>query len=126
MMAAFSVFLIKERVSKAKHLQFLSGAQGLNFWLTTFLWHAVHYIICVLLIYVAWIIAYQSTSLKEDLAAFLDTSRIGYSILLYTLYAFSHIPMTYLMTYMFQIPASGFAWITIINIITSETISSHY
>lgn len=123
MMASFSVFLIKERVSKAKHLQFLSGASGINFWLSTFAWDFVYYTISTILIFIAWTIFYQVPLLKENLAAFLLNKELGYTILLYFFYGLSHIPMTYLLTFIFQIPASGFAWITIINIITSNQIS---
>jgi ATP-binding cassette subfamily A (ABC1) protein 3 len=122
LMAAFAVFLIKERISKAKHLQFLSGANGINFWLSAFIWDLVYYIIATVLIFIVWIIFYHTAAVKDDLEAYLTGSRLGYIILLYILYGFSHIPMTYVLSYVFQIPASGFAWITIINIITSNKI----
>jgi ATP-binding cassette subfamily A (ABC1) protein 3 len=122
MMAAFSVFLIKERVSKAKHLQFLSGANGITFWLSTFIWDFVHYFIATALIFLVWIIFYHTSEMKDDLRVFLFDNRLGYTILLYVLYGFSQIPMTYLMSYIFHIPSSGFAWITIFNIITSKRI----
>ncbi len=120
MMAAFAVFLIKERVSKAKHLQFLSGANGISFWLSAFLWDLVYYTIATILIFLVWTIFYHTKTLENDLKVFLTGDRLGYTILLYVLYGFSQIPMTYLMSYIFQIPASGFAWITIFNIITSK------
>ncbi|CAF2062271.1 unnamed protein product [Rotaria magnacalcarata] len=120
MMAAFSVFLIKERVSKAKHLQFLSGAGGLNFWLTTFIWDFVYYMMATIFIFIFWTIFYHTDALKDDLKVFLTGDRLGYTILLYIFYGFSHIPMTYLLSFIFQIPASGFAWLTIMNIITSQ------
>jgi ATP-binding cassette, subfamily A (ABC1), member 3 len=120
MMASFAVFLIKERVSKAKHLQFLSGAGGLNFWLSTFVWDLCHFIVCSILIFIVWTIFYYASGLTKDLGYFLNGPRLGYTILLFFCYAFSKIPMTYLMSYLFDIPASGFAWITIINIITSN------
>ncbi|CAF3018525.1 unnamed protein product [Rotaria sp. Silwood2] len=120
MMASFAVFLIKERVSKAKHLQFLSGASGINFWLSTFIWDLVYYIVATICILIIWTIFYHTAALKDDLIAYLDVNRLGYTILLYLLYGFAHIPMTYLLSFIFQIPASGFAWMTIINIITSQ------
>lgn len=120
MMAAFSVFLIKERVSKAKHLQFLSGVGGVNFWLSTFIWDFVHYVVATILIYLVWIAFYHSDALKDDLRRLVTGDQLHYTMLLYVLYGFSQIPMTYLLTYIFDIPASGFAWITIINIVTSE------
>ena len=62
---------------------------------------------------------YNTAEVKNDLKVYLTGDGLGYTILLYILYGFSHIPMTYLISYLFQISASGFAWITIINIITS-------
>lgn len=121
-MAGFSVFIIKERISKSKHLQFLSGVNGFHFWLSHFLWDFLYYMFATFLIFMIWTIFYQINILKNDLKAFLTDHRLGYTILLYILYGFSQIPMTYVMSFIFQIPASGFAWITIYNIITSKEI----
>ena len=39
--ASFVVFLVTERVTKAKNLQFVSGAEPLIYWLVNFLWDMV-------------------------------------------------------------------------------------
>ena len=39
--ASFVVFLIQERVSKAKHMQFISGVQPLMYWVANFTWDMV-------------------------------------------------------------------------------------
>lgn len=39
--ASFVVFLIQERVNKAKHMQFISGVQPLLYWLANFIWDMV-------------------------------------------------------------------------------------
>lgn len=39
--ASFVVFLIQERVSTAKHMQFISGVQPLLYWLANFTWDMV-------------------------------------------------------------------------------------
>lgn len=39
--ASFVVFLIQERVNKAKHMQFISGVQPYLYWLANFLWDMV-------------------------------------------------------------------------------------
>ena len=39
--ASFVLFLIEERVSNSKHLQFVSGVNPFIYWLTTFLWDMV-------------------------------------------------------------------------------------
>jgi len=39
--ASFVLFLIEERVSKAKHLQFVSGMKPITYWLGNFAWDMV-------------------------------------------------------------------------------------
>ena len=39
--ASFVVFLIQERVSKAKHMQFISGVHPLLYWVANFIWDMV-------------------------------------------------------------------------------------
>lgn len=39
--ASFVVFLIQERVSKAKHLQFICGVKPVIYWLSNFVWDMV-------------------------------------------------------------------------------------
>lgn len=39
--ASFVLFLIEERVSKAKHLQFVSGVKPILYWLANFAWDMV-------------------------------------------------------------------------------------
>jgi hypothetical protein len=38
--ASFVLFLVNERVSKAKHLQFVSGVTPPIYWITTFVWYS--------------------------------------------------------------------------------------
>lgn len=41
--ASFVVFLIQERVTKAKHMQFISGVQPLLYWVANFMWDMVRH-----------------------------------------------------------------------------------
>ncbi|KAF4789589.1 Retinal-specific ATP-binding cassette transporter [Turdus rufiventris] len=41
--ASFVLYLIQERVTKAKHLQFVSGVSPVTYWLTNFMWDMVNY-----------------------------------------------------------------------------------
>lgn len=46
----FVIFLVKERVSKSKHLQFVSGVNAINYWFATFLYDFVCYLLPSLVI----------------------------------------------------------------------------
>ena len=39
--ASFVIFLVEERTSKAKHLQFVSGVKPITFWLASYSWDMV-------------------------------------------------------------------------------------
>ena len=47
LLASFGIFLIKERVSNAKHLQYMSGCNPFMFWTSAFLWDLLNYLIPV-------------------------------------------------------------------------------
>ncbi len=53
MVATFAVFLIKERVTKSKHIQFVSGVSVFNFWASTFVWDYINFMfpaICIVIV----------------------------------------------------------------------------
>jgi len=46
--ASFVIFLVEERTSKAKHLQFVSGVKPITFWTAAYTWDLVNLKICFL------------------------------------------------------------------------------
>lgn len=79
--ASFVVFLIKERETNAKHLQVVSGVKYLVFWVASFLFDAVNYIIpCLFLIIV--LLAFQSEDFKS-------AEMLGYVFILLLMYGWS-------------------------------------
>jgi ATP-binding cassette subfamily A (ABC1) protein 3 len=46
--AFFIIFYVKERVSKAKHLQIVSGVEVLTFWLSSLVWDLFFFLFPVL------------------------------------------------------------------------------
>ena len=50
LVASFVVFLIKERATAAKHLQFVSGVHAINYWFSTFVWDFINFMIPALVI----------------------------------------------------------------------------
>ncbi|KAF0040248.1 hypothetical protein F2P81_008483 [Scophthalmus maximus] len=73
--ASFVVFLIQERVSKAKHMQFISGVQPLLYWVANFIWDMCNYIVPATLVVLIFICfqqkAYVSSSNLPALALLL-------------------------------------------------------
>ena len=61
LIASFSAFLIKERVSDAKHLQFMNGCNIYIYWLATFIWDMVNYLITAILTIILFAV-YQNLS----------------------------------------------------------------
>jgi len=43
--ASFVIFLVEERKTKAKHLQFVSGVKPITFWVAAYTWDMVRFII---------------------------------------------------------------------------------
>lgn len=74
--ASFVLFLIEERVSKAKHLQFVSGVKPILYWSANFVWDMVSfyltYTTCVLLLYATLICFFFKLFLHFFLFSCLD------------------------------------------------------
>jgi ATP-binding cassette, subfamily A (ABC1), member 3 len=106
---SISVYIIKERSSRAKHLQFLSGVMSLTYWLSNFIWDVINFLLPIFLILIA-LAAFQ-------IPAYVNDNRLGIVFLLMLFFSFSIIPMMYLLSYLFDVPSLGLTWLTIINIL---------
>lgn len=111
LISSFAIFLIKERVSNAKHMQYLTGANPIVFWCSNLFWDTINYlipaIISIILIVVFDIQQYTGNQLKLIIGLFF-------------LYGFAHIPQTYLISYLFKNSSTGFAVNVAWNILTSQ------
>ena len=54
LVASFVVFLIKERTTSAKHLQFVSGVHAVNYWFSTFTWDFINFLIPTIFILITF------------------------------------------------------------------------
>ncbi|KAK3091888.1 hypothetical protein FSP39_023469 [Pinctada imbricata] len=107
--SSFVLFLIKERVTKAKHIQFVSGVHSFNFWFSTFCWDMINFMIpCAVLLFVFW---------AFDIKAYIIEDHVGHLILLFLLFGWAMLPFMYLLSFLFTVPSSGFVWITMFNIL---------
>lgn len=108
--ALFVLFYIKERVSRAKLLQFVSGANKTLFWVVSFIIDYITFVI-ISLLYLLVLAAYQ----KEGWSTYVELARI---FLVLICFGFAMLPMTYLASFLFSVPASGMTILSIFNIIS--------
>uniref|UniRef100_A0A8C7KJX0 P-type phospholipid transporter n=1 Tax=Oncorhynchus kisutch TaxID=8019 RepID=A0A8C7KJX0_ONCKI len=106
--ASFVLYLIQERVTQAKHLQFVSGVSPVIYWMANFLWDMVNYSISAALVVAIFMVfdkkCYTSPTNLQPLTALL------------MLYGWSVTPMMYPMSYIFSIPSTAYVSLSCINL----------
>eukprot|EP00124_Ichthyophonus_hoferi_P000157 Ihof_evm21s5 gene=Ihof_evmTU21s5 len=108
--ASLAIFLIRERVSKAKHIQFVSGVTPLYYWGSTFIWDFLNTLIPIFICMI--VLAGFGTN------AYTDGGRMGIVFLLLVLFSWASIPLVYLLSRFANVPATGFSLIIIYNLVT--------
>lgn len=106
--ASFVLFLIQERVSKAKHLQFVSGVNPAVYWLANFTWDMCNYIIPSLIVIVIF--------LSFQTKAYVSPQNLPALILLLILYGWAITPMMYPASFLFSVPSTAYVVLTCINL----------
>eukprot|EP00122_Pirum_gemmata_P012651 Pgem_evm1s11768 len=107
--SSFVIFLVNERKSGAKHIQFVSGVQPKLYWLTNYCWDFVNYLVPIFVILILFA-AFQQH-------AYVDDNRLGIVFLLLVLYFFATMPLIYLSSFIFDVPATAFSVTAVINIL---------
>uniref|UniRef100_A0A673AT76 P-type phospholipid transporter n=1 Tax=Sphaeramia orbicularis TaxID=375764 RepID=A0A673AT76_9TELE len=107
--ASFVVFLIQERVSKAKHMQFISGVQPLLYWVANFIWDMCNYIVPATLVILIFICFQQK--------AYVSSTNLPVLALLLLLYGWSITPLMYPASFFFKIPSTAYVVLTSVNIL---------
>ncbi|XP_069369174.1 retinal-specific phospholipid-transporting ATPase ABCA4-like isoform X2 [Paralichthys olivaceus] len=106
--ASFVLYLIQERVTQAKHLQFVSGVSPLVYWMANFLWDMVNYSISAAMV--------VEVFLFFDKKCFTSPTNLKPLVALLLLYGWSVTPMMYPMSYMFNIPSTAYVSLSCINL----------
>lgn len=110
--SSFVVFLIKERETRSKHLQFVSGVNFPIFWAAHFLFDALNYLIpAVVLIFVL---------LAFDTEDFNTAETLGNTFVLFLFYGFAVIPLMYLFSFNFTVPSAGFTRMVLFNLFSGD------
>ncbi|XP_056132314.1 phospholipid-transporting ATPase ABCA1 [Lampris incognitus] len=106
--ASFVLFLIEERVSKAKHLQFVSGVKPYLYWLANFTWDMLNYTIPATMVVLIFICFQQKSYVSE--------TNLPALILLLLLYGWSITPLMYPASFVFTVPSTAYVVLTSINL----------
>ncbi|XP_073677133.1 phospholipid-transporting ATPase ABCA1b isoform X1 [Garra rufa] len=107
--ASFVVFLIQERVNKAKHMQFISGVQPYLYWLANFLWDMCNYVVPATLVILIFVCFQQK--------AYVSATNLPVLALLLFLYGWSITPLMYPASFLFKIPSTAYVVLTSVNIL---------
>ncbi|XP_022527822.2 phospholipid-transporting ATPase ABCA1b isoform X2 [Astyanax mexicanus] len=107
--ASFVVFLIQERVNKAKHMQFISGVQPFLYWLANFIWDMCNYVVPATLVILIFVCFQQK--------AYVSATNLPVLALLLLLYGWSITPLMYPASFLFEIPSTAYVVLTSVNIL---------
>ncbi|XP_072015894.1 ATP-binding cassette sub-family A member 2-like isoform X3 [Amphiura filiformis] len=111
--ASFVVFVVSERSSKAKHLQFVSGVNPVVYWASNYLWDMINYMVPA---------ACCITILKLfDIPAYSSPTNLPGVIMLFMLYGFSMIPVMYPASFFFEESSVAYVFLIVINLFTGIT-----
>lgn len=106
----YVLFYVRERVTKAKHLQFVSGVDVSTFWSVSFVCDLLTFIFTSLCLIIT-LLCFQEDGFKT----FTDIGRI---FLLLLLFGYTMLPLHFLASYLFDTPSTGFTRMTLFSIFT--------
>ncbi|XP_065652510.1 phospholipid-transporting ATPase ABCA3 isoform X2 [Hydra vulgaris] len=107
--SSFIVFLVQEKASGSKHVQFVSGINPFSYWSSAYIWDLINFSLPVILIVIIFEIFQQEAFIGD---------RLGYAVLLLVFYGMAVIPFMYLFSFLFVVASTGFTRMTILNVIT--------
>uniref|UniRef100_A0A8C8YZG7 ATP binding cassette subfamily A member 7 n=1 Tax=Prolemur simus TaxID=1328070 RepID=A0A8C8YZG7_PROSS len=106
--ASFTLVLIEERVTQAKHLQLIGGLPPTLYWLSNFLWDMCNYLVPVCIVVLIFL-AFQQK-------AYVAPANLPALLLLLLLYGWSITPLMYPASFFFSVPSTAYVVLTCINL----------
>jgi ATP-binding cassette subfamily A (ABC1) protein 3 len=107
--ASFSVLLVRERSIKGKHLQQVCGVKLYLFWISSFLWDFITYIIPCVTVMMAFLAFKQEG---------LDTlEQQSHLLLMFFIHGLALLPFVYALSFMFDIPSTAYVRICLYSVI---------
>ncbi|XP_039104096.1 phospholipid-transporting ATPase ABCA7 isoform X2 [Hyaena hyaena] len=106
--ASFTLVLIEERVTRAKHLQFMGGLPPTLYWLSNFLWDMCNYVVSACIVVLIFL-AFQQR-------AYVAPANLPALLLLLLLYGWSITPLMYPASLFFSVPSTAYVVLTCVNL----------
>ncbi|CAJ0940457.1 unnamed protein product [Ranitomeya imitator] len=111
--ASFVVFLVAEKSTKAKHLQFVSSCNPVIYWLANYVWDMLNYLVpatcCIIILFVF------------DLPAYTSPTNFPAVLSLFLLYGWSITPIMYPASFWFEVPSTAYVFLIVINLFIGIT-----
>ena len=105
--ASCIVFLIHERMTKTKHLQYASGVSPIMYWVTSFVWDYLTYFFSAILAVIVFVSFGLDTYSGRNLATVSTLTFV---------YGFAMIPAMYPFCFYFKVPSTGYISLIVANI----------
>ena len=111
--SSYIIFPLTERMTSAKHVQMMTGLNPATFWFANFVWDFLIYILAVGLV--------MAILLSMDIRqTFTSEGAAGTLFFILFLFALSGIPMSYFFSFTTKHPASGFALLIVLSILSGS------
>ena len=111
--ASFVVYLVEERNSKSKHLQYVSGVTPTIFWISAFIWDLTAYMVSIALCIIIFVMFQEECYVSKD--------NFGCLLLLLLLYSWAVTPLMYLASYIFRNSATAYVLMILLNFFVGYT-----
>ncbi|GMS92631.1 hypothetical protein PENTCL1PPCAC_14806 [Pristionchus entomophagus] len=110
--SGYCTFLIRERKKNSKHMQLLSGLPLWLYWLTSFLWDALSYLV-PMACFVGIFFAFDMKELIGRATSIIDV------VIILLLFGWTAIPYVYCFSFLFSTAPKGYTLIVMYNIISA-------
>ncbi|CAF1373636.1 unnamed protein product, partial [Rotaria sordida] len=111
--ASFTLFLVYERATKSKHIQYINGLFPLVYWSTNFIWDLLNYLLpatCAIVILRLF-----------NVPAYVEGENFLAVISLFLMYGWSIIPVMYPFSFRFSEPSNAYIFLIVINLFSGIT-----
>ena len=109
-LSCFLLFPLVERITNAKQVQIMTGVNPLLFWFSNIIWDFALFLVSMALVLICMYVFSNNDTWTTH-------GSLGALALVLLVYALAALPFSYLISFMFKTPASGFTMIIVLNIL---------